>query len=81
MREGIIIPEIGADVYQEDPTINRLEELAAKKVGKEDAIFLASGTMGNLIAVLTHCNRGDEVILEAGAHMLYYTMRWEACQR
>lgn len=72
MREGIIIPEIGADVYQEDPTINRLEELAAKKVGKEAALFLASGTMGNLIAVLTHCIRGDEVILEAGAHMLYY---------
>ena len=72
MREGIIIPEIGADVYQEDPAINRLEELAAKKVGKEAAIFLVSGTMGNLIAVLTHCNRGDEVILEAGAHMLYY---------
>lgn len=72
MREGIIVPEIGDDLYLEDPAINRLEELAAKKVGKEDAFFLASGTMGNLIAVLTHCNRGDEIILEAGAHMLYY---------
>jgi len=72
MREGIIITEIGADVYQEDPTINKLEELAAKKIGKEAALFLPSGTMCNLIAVLTHCNRGDEVILEAGAHILYY---------
>jgi len=72
MRKGIIIPEIGAEEYLEDPAINRLEELAAKKVGKEDALFVASGTMGNLIAVLTHCNRGDEIILEAGAHMLYF---------
>ena len=72
MREGIIVPEIGDDLYLEDPVINRLEELAAKKIGKEDSLFLASGTMGNLIAVLTHCNRGNEVILEAGAHMLHY---------
>jgi len=72
MRKGIIVPEIGADVYQEDPTINKLEEFAAKKMGKEVALFLPSGTMGNLIAVLTHCDRGDEIILEAGAHMLYY---------
>jgi len=76
MREGGIIPKIGAhehfDVYQEDPAINSLEELAAKKIGKESSLFVASGTMGNLIAVLTHCVRGDEVILEAGAHMLYY---------
>jgi len=74
MRKGIIVPEIGADVYQEDPTINKLEELAAKKMGKEVALFLPSGTMCNLIAVLTHCNRGDEIILEAGAHMLYYSL-------
>lgn len=72
MREGITVPKIGDDLYLEDPAINRLEELAAKKVGKEDAFFISSGTMANLIAVLTHCNRGDEVILEAGAHILYY---------
>jgi len=72
MREGITVPKIGDDLYLEDPAINRLEELAAKKVGKEDAFFIPSGTMANLIAVLTHCNRGDEVILEAGAHILYY---------
>jgi len=64
--------EVGDDVYQEDPTVNRLEELAAKKIGKEAALFVSSGTMGNLIAVLTHCQRGDEVILEMDSHMYYY---------
>ena len=64
--------EVGDDVFQEDPTVNRLEELAAKKVGKEAALFVPSGTMGNLIAVLTHCQRGDEVILEIDSHIYYY---------
>jgi len=64
--------EVGDDVYLEDPTVNRLEELAAKKVGKDAALFVTSGTMGNLIAVLTHCQRGDEVILELDSHMYYY---------
>jgi len=64
--------EVGDDVYQEDPTVNQLEELAAKKVGKEAALFVPSGTMGNLIAVLTHCQSGEEVILEAESHMYYY---------
>ncbi|GAI47570.1 unnamed protein product, partial [marine sediment metagenome] len=58
--------------YQEDPAVNRLEELAAKKLGKEAALFVPSGTMGNLIAVLTHCQRGDEVILERDSHIYYY---------
>lgn len=64
--------EVGDDVFQEDPTVNRLEELAAKKVRKEAALFVPSGTMGNLIAVLTHCQRGDEVILEIDSHIYYY---------
>jgi len=64
MREAMNNAEVGDDVYQEDPTVNRLEELAAKKLGKEEALFVPSGTMGNLIAVLTHCQRGDEIILE-----------------
>lgn len=64
--------EVGDDVYQEDPTVNQLEKLAAKKVGKEAALFVPSGTMGNLIAVLTHCQSGEEVILEAESHMYYY---------
>ena len=64
--------EVGDDVYQEDPTVYRLEELAAKKIGKEAALFVPSGTMGNLIAVLAHCQRGDEVILEMDSHIYYY---------
>jgi len=72
MREAMSNAEVGDDVYQEDPTVNRLEELAAKKLGKEAALFVPSGTMGNLIAVLTHCQRGDEVILEMDSHIYYY---------
>jgi len=72
MREAMNNAEVGDDVYQEDPTINQLEELAAKKLGKEAALFVPSGTMGNLIAVLTHCQRGDEVILEMDSHIYYY---------
>jgi len=72
MREAMNNAEVGDDVYQEDPTVNRLEELAAKKLGKEAALFVPSGTMGNLIAVLTHCQRGGEVILEKDSHIYYY---------
>jgi len=72
MREAMNNAEVGDDVYQEDPTVNQLEELAAKKVGKKAALFVPSGTMGNLIAVLTHCQRGDEVILEVDSHIYYY---------
>ena len=72
MREAMNNAEVGDDVYQEDPTVNRLEELAAKKLGKEEALFVPSGTMGNLIAVLTHCQRGDEIILERDSHIYYY---------
>lgn len=72
MREAMKNAEVGDDVYQEDPSVNQLERLSAKKVGKEEALFVPSGTMGNLIAVLTHCQRGEEVILEAESHMYYY---------
>lgn len=72
MREAMRNAEVGDDVYAEDPTVNRLEELAARKIGKESALFVASGTMGNLIAVLTHCQRGEEAILEEECHMYYY---------
>jgi len=72
MREAMKSAKLGDDVYGEDPTVNQLEKLAAKKVGKEAALFVPSGTMGNLIAVLTHCERGEEVILEAESHMYYY---------
>ena len=68
MREAMARAEVGDDVYGEDPTVNRLEELAASKLGKEAAVFVASGTMGNLIALLTHCARGDEVIIGRQQH-------------
>jgi threonine aldolase len=64
--------EVGDDVYGEDPTVNRLESIAAERLGKEAALFVTSGTQGNQVAVLTHCVNGDEVILEADSHIFYY---------
>jgi len=72
MRAAMAQAEVGDDVYGEDPTINRLQELAANMVGKEAGIFVPSGTMGNLTAVLTHCTRGDEIILGHLAHIFYF---------
>jgi len=72
MREDMARAAVGDDVYGEDPTINRLQELAASMVGQEAGLFVPSGTMGNLIAVLTHCQRGDEVILGTKAHTYLY---------
>ena len=72
MREAMYNAEVGDDVYREDPTVNRLEELAAEILGKEAALFATSGTQGNQIAVLTHARPGDEIILEADAHIFYY---------
>ena len=70
MREAMAKATVGDDVYGEDPTINRLQEMAAVITGKQAGLFVPSGTMGNLAAVLTHCNRGDEVILGFRAHRL-----------
>src|SRR5262249_38716612 len=58
MREAIARAELGDDVYGEDPTVNRLEQIAASTMGKEAALLMPSGTMGNLAAILTHCPRG-----------------------
>jgi threonine aldolase len=69
MRELMAKAEVGDDVYGEDSTINQLEVMAAKRFGKEAALFCASGTMSNLIAVLTHTSRGDEIILEKNSHI------------
>jgi threonine aldolase len=69
MLEAIKTAELGDDVYSEDPTVNRLEELAAKKMGKEAALLTTSGTQANLISVMSQTERGNEVILEAHAHM------------
>jgi len=72
MREAMYRAELGDDVFGEDPTTNRLEELAAGLVGKEAAMLVASGTMGNLACLLTHCRRGDEVILGDQSHTFLY---------
>jgi threonine aldolase len=72
MRRAMEAAEVGDDVYGEDPTVNRLEALAAERLGKEAALFVPSGTMGNLICALTHCGRGDEMILGDQAHLFYY---------
>lgn len=69
MREAMATAEVGDDVLGEDPTVNRLEAMAAERVGKEAAVFVASGTMGNLVALLTHCGRGDEIIVGDRAHL------------
>jgi len=65
MRRAMAEAEVGDDVYGEDPTIQRLERLAAEIMGKEAALFVPSGTMGNQVSVMTHTQRGDEVIMEA----------------
>jgi threonine aldolase len=72
MLDAMKTSPLGDDVYREDPTVNRLEELAAKKMGKEAALFTTSGTQANLVSVLSQTKRGEEVILEAEAHMYYY---------
>jgi threonine aldolase len=72
MREAMASAKVGDDVYGEDPTINQLEGYAAQLLGKEAALFVPSGTMGNLAAVLTHCGRGDEVILGDLAHTFLF---------
>ena len=74
MRQAMHESEVGDDVYHEDPTINRLEELAAQVMGKEAALFTPSGIMSNLTAILTHTHRGDEIILGDEAHMLWHEM-------
>lgn len=68
MRQAMAQAEVGDDVMGEDPTVNRLEELAAEKMGKEAGLFVPSGTMGNLTAILTHCGRGDEMIVGHLSH-------------
>ncbi len=69
MRAAMAQAEVGDDVYGEDPTLNRLEREAADLLGKEAAVFVTSGTMGNLCALLTWCARGEEVILGKQAHI------------
>ena len=72
MREAMATAIVGDDVYGEDPTINKLQEMAAARLGKEAGLFASSGTMGNLLAMLTHCQRGDEMILGDQAHIFHH---------
>jgi threonine aldolase len=74
MRRAMAEAELGDDVYGEDPTVNRLESLAAEKLGKEAALFVPSGTQSNLIGIMSHCQRGDEYVVGQTAH----TYRYEA---
>ncbi len=72
MRAAMAAAEVGDDVYGEDPTVNRLEALAAEKLGKEAAIYVCSGTQSNLLALLSHCERGDEYIVGQQGHTYKY---------
>ncbi|MDP7534182.1 MAG: beta-eliminating lyase-related protein, partial [SAR202 cluster bacterium] len=69
MRRAMAEAEVGDDVFGDDPTLNRLEAIAADRMGKEAAVFVASGTMGNLVSMLSHAGRGDEIILGNKAHI------------
>jgi threonine aldolase len=72
MREAMYRAEVGDDVYHEDPTINRLQEIAAERLGKEAALFVPSGTMGNAAAILAHAGRGEAVIVGDQSHIYHY---------
>lgn len=72
MREAMFNAEVGDDCYGEDPTVNALEQLAAEKIGKEAAMYVPTGTMGNTSAIMTHVKHGDSIILEPECHIYYY---------
>ncbi|MBU5484922.1 low-specificity L-threonine aldolase [Clostridium sp. MSJ-11] len=72
MRKAMFEAEVGDDVYGDDPTVNQLEELSAKITGKEAALFVPSGTFGNQLALFTHCQRGNEVILGEDCHIIMH---------
>jgi threonine aldolase len=72
MRRAIAQAPVGDDVFGEDPSVRRLEAMAAERTGKEAAVYVPSGTMSNLVAILTHCARGEEMIVGSEAHVLHY---------
>lgn len=74
MREAMARAEVGDDVYLEDPTVNRLQEMAAEMLGKEAALFVPSGTMGNQVSIRIHTQPGQEIILEERSHIFNYEM-------
>lgn len=71
MREAMYKAEVGDDVWGDDPTVKRLEAKAAEITGKEASVFVASGTMANLVSILTHCRRGNEIIVGSESHIFY----------
>src|SRR3954453_18861483 len=74
MRRAMAEAEVGDDVYGEDPTVNQLEESAARMFGKKAALFLPTGTMGNTIAIKLHTEHGQEVICDSRCHILNYEL-------
>ena len=72
MRQAMYDAVLGDDVYRDDPTVNKLEKLAAEMVGKEAALFVVSGTMGNQVAIMSHTKMGDEIILSANSHIVQH---------
>lgn len=72
MRHAMASAAVGDDVYGEDPTVNQLEKLAAQRLNKEAALFVTSGTMGNMVSLLAHCGRGDEAIMGNPSHTFVY---------
>ncbi len=84
MRKAMVEAEVGDDVYGDDPTVNSLQELAADMVGKEAALYVPSGTMGNQAAIMTHTQIGDEIILEENSHIFLFegggAARLSGCQ-
>src|SRR5574341_2083691 len=72
MRRAMAEAEVGDDVFGEDPTANRLEALAAERLGKETGLFVVSGTMGNQVSLMAQTQRGDEILLDEGSHIFNY---------
>ncbi|CEG46232.1 l-allo-threonine aldolase [Plasmopara halstedii] len=72
MRQVIAAADVGDDVFGADPSVNRLEKVAAERLGKSAALYVPSGTMSNLIAIGTHCRRGEEIICGDKAHIFLY---------
>jgi len=72
MRAAMADAPVGDDVFGEDPTVNRLQERIAEMLGKEAAVYVPSGSMANAIAARLHCGRSDEILMEAGSHVLHY---------
>ena len=78
MREAMAQAEVGDDVWEEDPTVKRLEAMAAGRLGQEAGLFVASGTMGNLVSVVSHTQAGQEVVLDLDSHIFNYEVAGSA---